>query len=224
MRVNDVVRLDREPQPIDDFVTYLAQRAAGRSVLDIGVAGGVQRYLPDQTDQWLHARLKSVAADIFALDIDQDGIAYAARHGWTIHHGDCQTAQLGRSFDMAVMMEVIEHVESPAAAISNIFKHLAPGGQLYLTSPNPTFLGDIFRTLRGRPMSIYWDHVALFAPEHIQALCDRHGFELSEVKLFCPRDQRTPINRVKSAVMAGLARLNPRLSTSWLGVIRMKQQ
>jgi 2-polyprenyl-3-methyl-5-hydroxy-6-metoxy-1,4-benzoquinol methylase len=224
MRMGDVVRLDREPQLLDDLADYLAERVAGCSVLDIGAAGGVEHYLPDHVDHWLHARLKRAAAEVFAIDIDRTGIAHATRHGWPIQYADCQIADLARTFDAAIMVEVIEHVESPVRAIANTLKHLAPGGKLYLTTPNPTFLGDIVRTLRGRPMSVYWDHQALFAPEHVQAMCDRHGFVLSEVRLFSQRDHRSPGNRLKSKIIARLGRWNARLNTSWLGVIEAKQQ
>jgi 2-polyprenyl-3-methyl-5-hydroxy-6-metoxy-1,4-benzoquinol methylase len=223
MRVGDVVRLDREPRLLEDLPAYLSEQVSGRSVLDIGVAGGIEHYLPDHVDQWLHARIKHAATDVLAIDIDQQGISHAARHGWAIHHADCQIADLGRTFDVAVMVEVIEHVESPARAIANTLKHLVPGGRLYLTTPNPTFFGDIIRAFRGRSMSVYWDHQALFAPEHVQALCDRHGFVLSEVRMFCQRDQRSCINRFKSSLIERIGRINPRLNTSWLGVIQAKQ-
>jgi 2-polyprenyl-3-methyl-5-hydroxy-6-metoxy-1,4-benzoquinol methylase len=167
--------------------------------------------------------LRDVAAEVVAVDIDRESIAHAARHGWSIQHADCQTMDLGRTFDVAVMMEVIEHVEAPARAIATALKHLAPGGRLYITTPNPTFFGDIVRTLRGRPMSVYWDHQTLFAPEHVQAICDRHGFALAEVRLFTQRDQHSRLNRLKSAINAGLGRINPRLNTSWLGVIHLEK-
>lgn len=222
MRVGDSVRLNVEPGWLADLPAHLSALAAGRSVLDIGTAGSVSEYLPHNVEHWLHARLKRVATDLVGVDIDRAGIAYAATHGWKIECANCETMNLGRRFDLAVMVEVIEHVETPSRAIANTLEHLVPGGRLYITTPNPGYLGDVLRTLRGRAMSVQWDHQAMFAPEHLQSMCDRHGFALTEVKLFTHYDWRNPRYRFKSGLAARIGRINPRLNTSWLGVIEAR--
>ncbi len=224
MRIGDRVQVGVALQRLVDLPTYLLARAAGRSVLNIGAAGGVTRYLPQHINQWFHARLTEIAAEVVGVDLDSKGIAHAARHGWTITLADCETMALNRMFDLALMIDVIEHVEAPARCIANVLRHLGPNGRLYISTPNPAFIGDIARAVCGRQASIYWDHQALFAPEHLQAICDRHGFALTEVHLFSHRDQRTTATRWKSEIIAKLGRLNPRLNSSWLGVVEARMQ
>ncbi len=222
MRVGDTVKLAARPSTLENLQDFLVGRTRGRRVLNIGAAGGVENYLPDAVDLWFHAKLVEVAQEAIALDIDAAGIAHAARHGWTINTENCETMDLGRRFDVALMIDVIEHVEAPSKAIGNVLAHLEPAGELIITTPNPGYIGDVVRTLRGRDPSIYWDHQALFGPEHLQAICDRHGWDLAEVAFFSHRDQRNSRNRRMSDLVNLIGRWNPRLSGSWLGVVRRR--
>jgi len=139
-------------------------------VLNVGAAGNAFHYLPDRRDEWMHLHLKAVAADIVGIDIDREGIEHAARHGVELVEANAETADFGRRFDLVVMAEVLEHVERPPLALINLVRQLKPGGELWVTTPNPTSLGTVVRTLRRRPVSVYWDHVTAFFPENIQAI------------------------------------------------------
>jgi SAM-dependent methyltransferase len=220
MRVGDQVRLDIKMRHIGDVEAWLLPQLVGKSVLEIGAAGGVvEHYLPGHIDRWRHAKIKKIAADLVGIDIDAAAIAHAARHGWPIAHGDCETIRLGRTFDAALMLDVIEHLEAPGRAIANVLEHLNPGGLLYIATPNPTHTGDIVRAFRGRAPSVYWDHQIALWPEHLQSICDRHGFVLRDIAMIGWPDQRSATLRFKSAVLRMIGGLNPRLSPSWLGVV-----
>ena len=104
-------------------------------------------------------------------------------------------------------------------ALINMTRHLAPGGRLVLTTPNATSIGAFLRVLCRRATNVYWDHVALYTPEHIQAICDRHGYELEETAFFTLPDQRTLVLRVKSAFITLFGHIWPRFHASLLCVI-----
>jgi SAM-dependent methyltransferase len=120
------------------------------------------------------------------------------------------------------MSDVIEHLDRPAEAVRSLAKHLAPDGELWITTPNAGYLGHTAAALRGRAPGIYWDHVACYLPEHLQALCDRHSLTLAEVSFFSFTDQRSTTLRLKSGVVRALAALAPRLHNSFLAVIRAR--
>lgn len=222
MRVGDLARLDCRPGRIADIGDHLVAMARGRAVLNVGCAGGASYYLPDRTEAWLHARFANAAADLTGVDIDTEEIAHATKHGWTIVEANCEDMQLDRRFDAIMLVDVIEHVANPGRALDNLVAHLKPGGAVYITTPNPTFVADMARAMLGWGPSTYWDHVACFAPEHLQALCDRHKHALSNVLFFSHRDSRSSLHRLKSGAIAAAGRFNLRLNNAWLGVVQAR--
>lgn len=222
MRVADTVILEPRPGVANDILARIVARAKGRRVLNVGAAGGVTRYLPEYRDQWLHAALVDAAQEAIGIDVDSEGIAHAAKHGFELKHADCQALDWPQRFDLIVMSDVIEHLDRPAEAVCALTRHLAPDGELWITTPNASYLGNTVAALRGRAPGIYWDHVACYLPEHIQALCDRHGLKLAEIAFFSFVDQRNAGLRLKSGLVRALAAMAPRLHNSFLAVIRAR--
>jgi 2-polyprenyl-3-methyl-5-hydroxy-6-metoxy-1,4-benzoquinol methylase len=127
---------------------------------------------------------------------------------------------LNLTFDAAIMSDVIEHLSAPGEAVETVMSHLAPGGRLYITTPNPTGFGIVARTLlRGRP-NVYYDHVTCFLPEHLQALCDRYNFRLADLFYFTQLDRRSLTNSLYSGVTRVAGELMPRVSASLMAVIQ----
>ncbi len=222
MRVADTVRLDRPAGTISDIEEYILSRASGKTVLTVGAAGGVQQYLPDRAHLWMHARLGSVAKEVLGIDIDTESVAHAAAHGYEIHEANCESMNLGRKFDLILMSDVLEHLDRPSQAIMNLVNHLEPSGELLITTPNATFIGNVIKATLRRPISIFWDDMAIYMPEHIQALCDRHGFELSEVAFFSFTDRRSLYLRLKSSLAKTFTMLSPRFHSTFLAIVKPK--
>lgn len=218
-RVNDTVRVSAQMGILSDVASYILSQATNKSVLNVGAAGGVRGYLPHNKEIWMHYRLRNVARELVGIDIDQDGIRYAAKYGIEILDANCETMDLHRRFEVIVMSDVIEHLNAPASAIKTLVNHLEQGGKLLLTTPNPTHIGLLGRAVMGRELSIYYDHVGCFAPEHIQAICERFGYRMSQVYYFGHIDRRTRANAIKSIISRGIGRLAKRLSVSFLAVI-----
>ena len=219
MTAPDLVTLDRRPGFLPDLGRYLLDRARDKSVLNVGAAGGVHLYLPDHRQHWLHERLGQVARELTGIDIDARAIAHAGRHGVALIEADCETMELGARFEVIVMADVIEHLARPGQALEVLVRHLAPGGALLVTTPNPTYLGSFLRALLNRDLKVYHEHVAGFLPEHLVALCRRRGWRLAEVAFFTLPDRRSPGRRLKSALGAVVARLFPRLGGWFVAVI-----
>jgi len=219
LRINDLVRLGCEPRTLRRLDEYVIESARGRSVLNVGAAGGVSSYLPENAAQWMHKKLQDVAAELAGVDIDSEAISHAAKHGYLIQYENCETMELDKQYDLILMSDVIEHVECPSKALVNLCRHLAPGGRLLVTTPNATSLNIISKALLRRAPNIFWDHMAIFLPEHLQAICDRHGLKLTEVRFFTFPDSRTLANRIKSGILGLSGKFNPRLHTTFLAGI-----
>jgi SAM-dependent methyltransferase len=97
-----------------------ANVAAGREVLTVGAGGEVGALLAE------HARRNGFCVTSF--DIDE-------RRAPDILGDICAHDFSGRTFDVIVLSEVLEHVHSPHLAISNIRAALREGGRLILTVP-----------------------------------------------------------------------------------------
>lgn len=220
MRVHDLTRLELTITSIDDAFAIIEGLAHGKTVLNVGAAGGISGYLPDHKDIWLHHRLEKAAASLVGTDIDQDGIDYAARHGIPLLHANCEHMDLGRKFDLIVLSDVIEHLDAPVVAIRNLARHLKVEGVLCMTTPNANSILTSAKILAGKRPNIYWDHVACYAPEHIQAICDRCQLTLEGLYAFNHQDQRSLSYTIKSRLASLISRLNPGLATSFLAVIK----
>jgi 2-polyprenyl-6-hydroxyphenyl methylase/3-demethylubiquinone-9 3-methyltransferase len=131
------------PPRFDFFDPFVDGGWAGKRVLDVGCGGGF-------TTEFLAQR----GAVVSGLDPSQKLIAAADRHaretGKKIEYRVGKSEQLpfdDASFDIVTCVDVLEHVESPARAVSEVHRVLAPGG---------VFLYDtINRTLRSRLMMIW---------------------------------------------------------------------
>ena len=126
---------------------------------------------------------------------------------------------MDESFDLIVLSDVIEHLNNPGLALANLADHLAPGARMIITTPNATFAGNFLKTLLRLPLDVYWDHTALYAPEHIQALCDRHSYRLESLAYYTLQDRRSLATKTKSAVVTVLGWFNPRFHGAFLCVI-----
>lgn len=204
------VRLDVVPTTIAGFFEEFERLARGARVLNVGATGGVEQYLPDQRENWLHHRLGLAARDLVAIDIDQDSITYAARHGVQIKFADAQVFKSEQPFDLIVMSDVIEHLNAVVPTIANLAGLLTPGGTLVITTPNPTHFGVVLRSWLGGQASIFSDHTAAFMPEHIQVVANRLGLRLTKVSFFTHLDRRSGGMALKSLVSRAAGWLMPR--------------
>ncbi|MEE9126532.1 MAG: class I SAM-dependent methyltransferase [Planctomycetota bacterium] len=111
------------------------------------------------------------------IELAADVVRYAREvRGLDVHRGTVESVELpNEAFDAAVMLDVIEHVIDPLALLWTVQARLRPGGALVVMTPNLSGFGA--RWLRGS-----WedcdpkDHVWLFDPGTLAALCRRAGF------------------------------------------------
>lgn len=84
-------------------------------------------------------------------------------------------------FDAAVMLDVIEHVQDPGAALAALHAAMRPGAPLLITT------GD-FGSLLARVMGRRWrlmtppQHLWFFSPRTLSALLARHGFRVHTIE------------------------------------------
>ena len=215
-------RLDIGLQKLADPFAFIEHCAKGKSVLNVGPAGGIDGYLPNNKDAWLHERIRCHASELVGVDIDAKAIEYAASYNYEILNENCEKMALGKEFDLIVMSDVIEHVNAPVTAINNLLSHLTEDGKLIITTPNATAGNILIRSLLHCEINVLADHVTTYYPEHFKAICDRLHCTLDAVYMFDHKDKRTWSFRCKSALFQILTLISPRLASSMLVVIQKK--
>lgn len=85
------------------------------------------------------------------------------------------------SMDAVRMWDVIEHLQSPRAALGRVYTALRPGGLVHISTTN---FASLSRWVNG-PEWVYLngsDHIHLFEPSTITALLRHSGFHLVRVR------------------------------------------
>jgi 2-polyprenyl-3-methyl-5-hydroxy-6-metoxy-1,4-benzoquinol methylase len=179
---------------VRDRFDAIAPLLRGRSVLDVGCADS----RPDREDtsarmarprrhKLLFPRIAEVNPDAVGVDLDAEGVRLLRERGHNALCENAETMDLGRTFDTIVAGEIIEHVDNPGALLRNLARHLAEGGTLVLSTPNPFYAANIRRIVsRGRPRA-HEDHIAWFDPVTLSAALRRAGLRAVEGYWVQPR-------------------------------------
>ena len=186
--VRDWLKTARRVHTDNDLLGHIENLVRGQRVLDIGVVSHSARYfdLPD----WRHGRIHKAAAYCVGIDILEPLVNELNGRGFNVRCVDATSdADLGERFDVVFIGDVVEHVDNSVLLLRFAARHLAPGGRLYVTTPNP-FSRKFFRQFkRDGVMVVNLDHVAWITPTLAMELGRRAGIALSAyhlVKRFSP--------------------------------------
>jgi len=98
----------------------------GRRILDVGC--GIGMYV---------AKFRQFSHDVYGVDIDPEKVEEASQ---TLSNISCAPAEKlpfpDDMFDVIMLHEVIEHVQSDVQAIREAYRCLRPGGELIIFAPN----------------------------------------------------------------------------------------
>jgi SAM-dependent methyltransferase len=168
-----------------DVLGFAETLVRGKRVLDIGVVSHSARYF-DQAG-WRHGRISRAASYCLGLDILAPLVEELRGRGFNVRCVDATSdAELGERFEIVFAGDVIEHVDNAVALLRFAGRHLAPGGRLYVTTPNP-FSRKFFRQFRReRVMVTNLDHVAWISPTMALELGRRAGVQLEAYHLAKP--------------------------------------
>jgi SAM-dependent methyltransferase len=122
------------------------------------------------------------AWNLVGVDLDKRAIEAARARGITVHEGTVESLDLpATSFDVALMIQTIEHVSDPPAVLRATRELLRPGGRLLLVTDNTDSLD--FRLFRRRHWGGYHfpRHWNLFNPSSMRALAAKTGFEVESL-------------------------------------------
>src|SRR6478672_4372219 len=151
----------------------------GKSARDVGCGAGL-----------LAEPLARLGAKVTGIDAAPELIAvardHAAAQGLAIDYRAGDVQELDGQFDLVTSMEVIEHVADPAAFVKALAERLAPGGLLFLSTPNATAWSKLMMITLGEglgqvPKGTH-DFAKFIAPERMTQLLAAVGLKCLDVE------------------------------------------
>lgn len=129
--------------------------------------------------------------NVLGIDRDAAGIAHLVEMGFQAEVADAMDLDLGaRRFDVILATELIEHVEDPGRLLRSLARHLAPGGKLLITTPNPHHSAQLSKIWRKGAPDVHEEHVLWFCPTTLARLFERVGLTWVEGVWIAPRRAR----------------------------------
>lgn len=128
------------------------------------------------------------------VDLDKRAARMAEKSGLKVHLGSIETLDLPKdAYDLALMIQTIEHLEKPFETLAAIKNVLKPGGKLVIVTDNTDSLD--FKLFKNG----YWGgyhfprHWNLFNQNSFAKLAEKAGFEIADLTT-----QVSPVNWVYS--------------------------
>ena len=174
---------------------WIGERCRGKRIVDMACGEGYGA-----------AALAAGAAEVVGVDANPEAFEHARLryHAPNLRFERALVEQFddGAPFDAIVFLQTIEHVEDPSGLLARFRSLLAPGGVVYVTTPNRLTLAPPGAERSDNP----W-HVREYTPEEFAALI-RPEFESVELRgLFHARKLRAH----ELAIKAGWDRVHPAL-------------
>lgn len=171
-----------------DLLEFIERLVDGRSVLDIGVVSHSARYFDEPG--WRHGRIAKRAQRCLGVDIIEPLVRELNSRGYNVVCADATSEQdLGERFERVFIGDVLEHVNDPSRLLRFAARHLAPGGRVFASTPNPFSRKFYRRFLTDGTAIVNLDHVCWITPTQALEIGRRAGVGLSAyhlVKRFSP--------------------------------------
>ena len=148
------------------------------------------------------------AAQIEGIEPCRPKVEVARRHGLAVSSRSLQ--ELPAPYDAVSLINVFSHLPDPAGFLTDLKRHLVPGGDLVLVTGNGA---DMARSAYPDPLYLP-DHLVFAGQTHVRGLLERLGFEVVCIQAypqFLPEARPLVLlkNLVKKAQGRPTARVRP---------------
>lgn len=151
---------------------YFASRYVGKSVLDMACGAGYGSAIIASNG----------AVGVTGIDIAEEAISYA-RGNYKSPVLDFQQLdfkeahKIGKSFDLVISFETIEHVENPGEFIKVAASVLKPGGRCIISTPNKSKYSDAGAVNPYHLSELYYDDFKKLFSSHFRIEAQYHQSE-----------------------------------------------
>jgi 2-polyprenyl-3-methyl-5-hydroxy-6-metoxy-1,4-benzoquinol methylase len=168
----------RQPSDVVPKEELICRLCAGKSVLDVGCVDESVESALAQGDRWLHARISKVAKEAVGLDFLEGAVQALQTRGYAIVTADAESFSLGRTFEVVVAADIVEHLSNVGRFLDSARRHMSERSLLVITTPNPFNVEQFFHALVSGTVNVNPTHTQWFDPRTLRALLERHGFDV----------------------------------------------
>jgi 2-polyprenyl-3-methyl-5-hydroxy-6-metoxy-1,4-benzoquinol methylase len=200
----------------------IIERCEGKKVLHLGCTDSPVHEQQYERGRLLQQKLLGPCAAVTGIDIDPKSLEWLEATLGTGDYrlGDIEDATFmspltAEGYEVILLPDVLEHLNNPMAALSNIQLICNESSRLIVTVPTAYSVKSFMRVVVGHEL-IHPDHVAFYSPYVLTNLLDRAGFACTDYFAF--------VGGGRGPIAAGtnlLARLFPRLAEG-VGVVARK--
>jgi len=151
----------------------------GKDVLDCGCIGDVADTV-EEARKGSHEQIARRASYCLGIDKWQAEIEKRRALGYNVAHANAETMALGRTFDVIVAADLIEHLANPGMFLDRAREHMRDGGFLCVVTPNAHSLNTTLKPLLGAQVAVNPEHTCWYDPTTLKQLLARHGFRACE--------------------------------------------
>jgi 2-polyprenyl-3-methyl-5-hydroxy-6-metoxy-1,4-benzoquinol methylase len=161
------------------------------SILDIGSStGGLLRALAEEFK----------GASVQGVEPSGEEAEFASRNGVPTRVGLFEELDFGEErFDLIVCSQTFNHLLNPRLSVEKVRRLLRPNGVLFLECM------DFFRLCEVQGAffnAVQIDHVSMFVPDTLKAMCEAAGLEVIGSSVLSDRDQPLEVRRAQRAAGA----------------------
>ncbi len=150
----------------------------GKKVLDLGC---VQHSI-DETKkaEWLHGIIRKHAASVIGVDYLASEVVSLKEQGYDVICANVETMELRDKFEAIVAGDIIEHLANCGKFMERAKDHLAPGGLLLITTPNPMNILRLVQLIAKGRIVENAEHTCWFTSHGMSELARRYGLKIAD--------------------------------------------
>lgn len=168
--------------PTVDKMDFIVDRCRGKDVLDLGCINHSWETAVALGDNWLHHRISRVASSVVGLDLLEADAKILSQRGYDIRAGNAESFHLGKTFDVIIAGDLIEHLADLSRFLGCVREHMRPDSIFVVTTPNAFNVEQLFRIIALNRTVVNAQHSAWFEPNVAWELFGRVGMEIVDFR------------------------------------------
>lgn len=165
---------------------FVLDRCKGRKILHLGCVDEGLTEERIESRELLHFKLISVAAEVWGVDISEEGIQLLQEHGadnlvvGNIERIDEIEELREHDFDIILSTEVLEHLNNPGLFLQGVKKLFKSNTTMIVTVPNGLRLTGLMRQIKGYEF-VHPDHNYWFSYKTVKTLMEKNGYHIEKI-------------------------------------------